>query len=412
MKQVSLEGRNVVVTGGTQGIGAEIARDAADPIEFARALIRCRSVTPDEGGALSYIESVLKPAGYATHRMTFSEAGTADVENLYARVGTSGPNLCFAGHTDVVPPGDVKAWTHDPFAADESDGMLFGRGAVDMKGAIACFMAAALRVSAAGELPGSISFLITGDEEGPSINGTAKVLDWLTQRGEKLDACLVGEPSNPKTLGEEIKIGRRGSLNAELVVAGKQGHAAYPQLAENPVPKLARIIDRLSSQVLDRGTPDFEPSSLQVTVIAVPNTATNVIPAQASAKFNIRYNDLWRRPQLEEWVQLQCEAAAESVGARWCVAFSGTGDVFLTKPGPLVETLRDAVYTVTGRVPALTTGGGTSDARFIQAHCPVIEFGLVNATIHQVNEHAALADLHQLTAVYESFIRNFFSRAT
>ncbi len=382
-----------------------------DPIEIARALIRCRSVTPDEGGALTYIESVLRPAGYAVHRMTFSEAGTPDVENLYARIGTSEPNLCFAGHTDVVPPGDVKAWTHDPFSAGVKDGMMYGRGAVDMKGAIACFMAAALRVEAAGDLRGSISFLITGDEEGPSVNGTAKVLDWLVQQGETLDACVVGEPSNPQALGDEIKIGRRGSLNAELVVLGKQGHAAYPQLAENPVPKLARIIDRLSSQLLDQGTPEFEPSSLQVTVLSVANTATNVIPAEASAKFNIRYNDLWRRPQLEEWVRLQCEAAASGVNARWSVTFSGTGDVFITKPGALVETMIEAVHKVTGRKPALTTGGGTSDARFIQAHCPVIEFGLLNATIHQVDERVALADLEGLTTIYQAFIAGFFQRA-
>ena len=382
-----------------------------DPIEIARALIRCRSVTPDEGGALTYIESVLRPAGYAVHRMTFSEAGTPDVENLYARIGTSEPNLCFAGHTDVVPPGDVKAWTHDPFSAGVKDGMMYGRGAVDMKGAIACFMAAALRVEAAGDLRGSISFLITGDEEGPSVNGTAKVLDWLVQQGETLDACVVGEPSNPQALGDEIKIGRRGSLNAELVVLGKQGHAAYPQLAENPVPKLARIIDRLSSQLLDQGTPEFEPSSLQVTVLSVANTATNVIPAEASAKFNIRYNDLWRRPQLEEWVRLQCEAAASGVNARWSVTFSGTGDVFNTKPGALVETMIEAVHKVTGRKPALTTGGGTSDARFIQAHCPVIEFGLLNATIHQVDERVALADLEGLTTIYQAFIAGFFQRA-
>ena len=385
---------------------------STDPIELARALIRCRSVTPDEGGALAYIENVLKSAGYAVHRMTFSEAGTPDVENLYARIGTSGPNLCFAGHTDVVPPGDLKAWTHDPFAADLKDGVIYGRGAVDMKGAIACFMAAALRVQATGKLNGSISFLITGDEEGPSINGTAKVLDWLVERGEKLDACIVGEPSNPKALGDEIKIGRRGSLSAELVVSGKQGHAAYPQLAENPVPKLARIIDRLSSQVLDAGTPDFEASSLQVTVISAPNTATNVIPAEARAKFNIRYNDLWRRPQLEDWVRLQCEAAAERVKARWSVTFSGTGDVFLTKPGPLVDTMRDAVHGITGRTLALTTGGGTSDARFIQAHCPVIEFGLVNQTIHQVDERVEASDLLQLTRIYERFIAEYFTQVS
>ncbi len=383
---------------------------STDPLEIARALIQCRSITPDEGGALSTIEGVLRSAGYVVHRMTLSEPGTPDVENLYARIGTDGPNLCFAGHTDVVPPGDLKAWSSDPFAAEIRDGVLYGRGAVDMKGAIACFMAAALRVQTAGKRAGSISFLITGDEEGPSINGTAKVLDWLAARGEKLDACVVGEPSNPKALGDEIKIGRRGSLNAELVVAGKQGHAAYPQLAENPVPKLARMIDRLSSQVLDAGTADFEPSSLQVTVITVPNTATNVIPAVASAKFNIRYNALWSRPKLEEWVRLQCEAAAERVAARWSIEFSGTGDVFLTKPGALVETMCEAVHAVTGRTPALTTGGGTSDARFIQAHCPVIEFGLVNATIHQVDERVSVADLEQLTEIYQRFITSFFNR--
>lgn len=382
-----------------------------DPVALAQALIRCPSVTPADAGALGVIEAALKPAGYAVHRMTFCEPGTPDVENLYARIGAKGPNLCFAGHTDVVPPGDVAAWTHPPFAAEIRDGMLFGRGAVDMKGAIACFMAAALRVQARGPLPGSLSFLITGDEEGPSINGTMKQLGWLAERGEKLDACVVGEPSNPKALGDEIKIGRRGSLNGELVVAGKQGHAAYPQLAENPVPKLARLIDRLSSQPLDAGTRDFEPSSLQFTVVQVANTATNVIPAEARAKFNIRYNDLWRRPALEDWVRLQCEAAAERIGARWSVSFSGTGDVFLTKPGALVDTMVAAVAAESGRTPALTTGGGTSDARFIQAHCPVIEFGLVNATIHQVDEHVAVADLETLTRIYERFIDAYFKRS-
>jgi succinyl-diaminopimelate desuccinylase len=291
---------------------------------------------------------------------------------------------------------------------------MYGRGTVDMKGAVGCFVAAVAQLIAADELAaaqGSISLLITGDEEGPSINGTAKVLDWLKARGEKLDACLVGEPSNPKALGDEIKIGRRGSLNGELVVHGKQGHAAYPRLALNPVPGLARLIDRLSTQPMDQGTADFEPSSLQVTVISVPNTATNVIPAEARAKFNIRYNDLWTRPRVEDWVRLQCEAGVSGNGARYDVSFSGTGDVFLTRPGPLVETLSAAVAAETGRTPALTTGGGTSDARFIKDHCPVVEFGLVNATIHQVDEHVALADLEALTRIYAHFVRGFFSAA-
>ncbi len=387
--------------------------DSRDPVALTQALIRCPSVTPLEAGALALLEQVLAPAGFTVERMTFSAPDTPDVENLYARIGTSGPNLCFAGHTDVVPTGDPESWSRPPFAAEIHDGVLYGRGAVDMKGAIACFVAAALRHLDAngGKLPGSISLLITGDEEGPSINGTAKVLDWLQARGEVLDACIVGEPSNPRAIGDEIKIGRRGSLNCALTVHGKQGHAAYPHLAENPVPKLARIIDRLSTTPLDQGTPDFEPSSLQVTVISVPNTASNVIPAEARALFNIRYNDLHRRPDIEAWVQAQCAAAANEVGARWSVMFSGTGDVFLTQPGPLVTTMVDAVRDCTGRVPKLSTGGGTSDARFIQAYCPVIEFGLVNQTIHQIDEHVPVADLNLLTTVYERFIAGYFGNS-
>jgi succinyl-diaminopimelate desuccinylase len=385
--------------------------DTRNPIDLTQALIRCPSVTPDEGGALTFIEEVLGPAGFACHRMTMREAGTPDVENLYARIGTEGPHVCFAGHTDVVPVGDAKAWSHPPFGGVIDGGMLYGRGAVDMKGGIACFMAAALRHLATHPMRGSISFLITGDEEGPSINGTMKVLDWMAERGEKLDAAIVGEPSNPRALGDEIKIGRRGSLNGELVVAGRQGHVAYPHIADNPVPKLARMIDRLLSTPLDQGTPDFQASSLQFTVISVPNTASNVIPAEARAKFNIRYNDLWRRPKAEAWVREQCVAAAKSIGAEYQVSFSGTGEVFLTKPGPLVDTMVAAVREVTGRTPALTTAGGTSDARFIQAYCPVIEFGLVNQTIHAVDECVAIADLEALTAIYERFLAQFFEMA-
>jgi succinyl-diaminopimelate desuccinylase len=384
-----------------------------DPVALTQALIRCPSVTPEEGGALTLLEEVLRPAGFACHRLVMTEPGTPDVDNLYARFGRGQPHLCFAGHTDVVPVGDEKAWTRPPFGAEIHNGMLYGRGAVDMKGAIACFAVAALRhIERHGGRPDfSISLLITGDEEGPSINGTMKVLDWMRDNGEVMDACVVGEPSNPKALGDEIKIGRRGSLNGELVVHGRQGHAAYPQLAENPVPKLARLIDRLSSTPLDTGTPDFEPSSLQVTVISAPNTATNVIPREARAKFNIRYNDLWRRPKVEAWVREQCAMAAKEVSARFEVSFSGTGDVFLTKPGPLVETMRRAVGELTGRNPALTTGGGTSDARFIQAYCPVIEFGLVNETIHAIDERVAIADLEKLTAIYERFIAGYFGSA-
>ena len=385
--------------------------DAKDPVAVTQALIRCPSVTPHEGGALTLLQEILTSAGFDCHRMTFSETGTPDVENLYARLGTQSPNLCFAGHTDVVPPGHLDAWSVPPFAAEIRNGILYGRGAVDMKGGVGCFLAATLRYlqKADGKFPGSISFLITGDEEGPSINGTAKVLDWMQAKGERIDACIVGEPSNPSALGDEIKIGRRGSLNGHLIVHGKQGHAAYPSKAENPVPKLARIIDRLSATALDTGTSNFEPSHLVVTVISVPNTATNVIPGRAEAQFNVRYNDTWTRPRLENHLRSVCEAAAAELSARIELTFSGTGDVFLTKPGPLVETMANAVEAAIGRRPALSTGGGTSDARFIKDHCPVIEFGLVNKTIHQVDEHVSVADLETLTRIYADFIESYFA---
>jgi succinyl-diaminopimelate desuccinylase len=382
-----------------------------DPVALTQALIRCESVTPHEGGALTLLQNVLEPAGFTCHRLIFSEPGTPDVDNLYARLGSGRPHLSFAGHTDVVPAGNEAAWTVPPFSGEIRDGALYGRGAVDMKGCIAAFVAAALKyIHHYGKLPrGSLSFLITGDEEGPSINGTMKMLDWLKARDEVIDACLVGEPSNPKALGDEIRIGRRGSLNADLVVHGKQGHSAYPQIADNPVPKLARIIDRLATSKLDDGTANFQPSNLQVTVISVPNTASNVIPGHAVAKLNIRYNDAWTRPSIEKWVRDTAARAAAEVDAKYDLAFSGTGDVFVTKPGPLVTTLKDAIKSVTGRVPALTTGGGTSDARFIKDICPVVEFGLVNATIHQVDEHTSVADLETLTDIYGRFISNFFA---
>ena len=383
-----------------------------DPVAVAQALIRCESVTPHEGGALTLLQNILEPAGFECHRLVFTETGTPDVDNLYARLGTGRPHLCFAGHTDVVPVGDAGQWKFPPFGAAIHNGILYGRGAVDMKGCVAAFVSAALRHTAKhnGLPAGSISFLITGDEEGPSINGTAKMLDWLKARDEVLDACLVGEPSNPKALGDEIKIGRRGSVNCDFLVHGKQGHSAYPNIADNPVPKLARIIDRLSSTKLDDGTENFQPSNLQVTLISVPNTASNVIPGVARATCNIRYNDGWTRPKIEAWVRKTADAAAAELNAKYDVTFSGTGDVFLTKPGPLVSTLQSAVKAVTGRTPALTTGGGTSDARFIKDHCPVVEFGLVNATIHQVDEHTSVTDLEALTEIYGRFITNYFAQ--
>ena len=386
--------------------------DHTDPIQLAQALIRCRSVTPAEGGALTLLESVLQPAGFTCHRLTMTEPGTPDVQNLYARLGSGAPHLCFAGHTDVVPVGEESRWTRPPFDAEIAEGMLYGRGAADMKGGLACFVAAVLDYLKAGGLKrGSISFLITGDEEGAGINGTVKVLEWMKARGEAVDGCLVGEPTSAQLIADEIKIGRRGYLNAEVIVHGKQGHSAYGHLADNPVPKLARMVDRVSSTPMDAGSKRFQPSSVQATIVSVPNTATNVIPGAALANFNIRYNDLHTRADVEAWVRAQCESAAKEAGAQFSLRFFGVGDVFLTEPGPLVDTMRGAVQTVTGRAPALTTNGGTSDARFIYKHCPVIELGLVNATVHQVDECAAVADIVTLTQIYRRFIQDYFVSA-
>jgi succinyl-diaminopimelate desuccinylase len=384
--------------------------DRVDPVELARALIRCNSVTPAEGGALTLLEGVLSPLGFTCHRLTMREPGTPDVQNLYARLGSDGPHLCFAGHTDVVHAGDQGAWSHAPFAAVVEDGILYGRGAVDMKGGIACFLAATIAYlkESGGLRRGSLSFLITGDEESVAINGTRKLLQWLKTREEKIDACLVGEPTSADRLGDEVKIGRRGYLNATVVVEGKQGHSAYGEKADNPIPKLARIIDRLVSEPLDNGTAHFQRTSLEPTIISVPNTATNVIPGTAQANFNIRYNDLHTRQSLEAWVHEQCLAAAS--GSKFRVSFEGSGDVFLTEPGPFVDLMASAVHAITGRKPALTTNGGTSDARFIKDLCPVVEFGLRNATAHQIDERVPIADLEGLTAIYRRFIAAFFSR--
>jgi succinyl-diaminopimelate desuccinylase len=386
---------------------------ACDPVALAQALMRCRSVTPAEGGALTLLESLLGPRGFACHRLKMTAPGTADVDNLYARWGEGAPHLCFAGHTDVVPPGDERAWHHPPFGAEIADGRLYGRGAVDMKGAIACFLAAAFGwLAARGEgVRGSLSMLITGDEEGVGVNGTPKLLSWLKARGERLDACVVGEPTSAQAVGDEVKIGRRGYVNARLVVHGRQGHSAYAERADNPIPKLARMIDRISAAALDKGSAHFQPSSLQATIISVPNSATNVIPGAAEANFNIRYNDLYTRAGIEEWVRGRLAAASEEVGAAYALSFEGSGDVFLTKPGPLVERMAAAIAAVTGRTPALTTNGGTSDARFIKDLCPVVEAGLINATAHQVDEHVALRDLATLTAIYRRFLEDYFADA-
>jgi succinyl-diaminopimelate desuccinylase len=388
-----------------------MSTERSHAVQFAQALIRCKSITPEEGGALTFLESVLRPAGFTCHRLTMTEPGTADVQNLYARLGTGSPHLCFAGHTDVVTAGDAAAWKYPPFEGVVDGGVLYGRGAADMKGGIACFLAATLDYLRAngGLKRGSLSFLITGDEEAVNINGTIKVLEWIKERGETIDACVVGEPASVEVIGDEIKIGRRGYLNALLIVEGKQGHAAYAERAENPVPKLARIIDRLSTARIDEGSARFQPTSLQATIISVPNTASNVIPGTARANFNIRYNDLHTRPSMQRWVQEQCEAAAREVNARFSLIFEGTGDVFLTEPGPLVDRMREAIVAVTSNAPHLSTKGGTSDARFIKDYCPVVEVGLRNTTAHQVDEHVPIADLERLTAIYGEFLARYFS---
>lgn len=379
-------------------------------LSLARDLIRCPSVTPVDAGALDVVEAALKAAGFGTHRLVFSDVDTPDVDNLFARIGTGAPHLVFAGHTDVVPTGDVARWRHPPFAADIVDDRLYGRGASDMKGAIAAFMAAAIDyIRTNGPLAGSLSFLITGDEEGPSINGTAKMLDWARARGEKFDHCIVGEPTNVSALGDTIKIGRRGSLNGVLQVIGKQGHVAYPHRAENPIPIIARIVAALSSHRLDEGTPHFDRSNLEVSSIDVGNPAVNVIPAQARAQFNVRFNDLWTPETLKARIH---EVVAEAAGdARVELEFLPVNAVsFLTKPGAFSELVVRAVTDTTGLKPELSTSGGTSDARFIVRDCPVVEFGLTNETIHAVDENARLSDIDALATIYRKIIESYFAR--
>lgn len=369
--------------------------DPADPVPLLRDLIRCPSVTPEDAGALDVLAAALGRLGFACHDLTFSEPGTPDVRNLYARLGREGPNFCFAGHTDVVPVGDRGAWAHDPFGAEIDGGRLYGRGAVDMKGAIAAFVAATARFLAAGQPRGSISLLITGDEEGPATNGTPKLLRWLAERGERLDACLVGEPTSAEAFGDMVKIGRRGSLNARLTAFGAQGHVAYPQQADNPVHRLVRMLAALIETPLDSGTAHFEPSSLQLTTIDVGNPTTNLIPAKATAGFNIRFNDAHSGAGLERSLR---ERLAPFGPHELTVSVSG--ESFLTPPGRLSETVSAAIESVCGRRPELSTSGGTSDARFIKDICPVVEFGLRNATAHKVDEHVGLTELEDLTRIY------------
>jgi succinyl-diaminopimelate desuccinylase len=383
----------------------------ADPVAIARDLVRCRSVTPEDGGALAYLQGVLAKAGFTVHRMTFAEPGTAPIENLYARIGTEKPNLVFAGHTDVVPPGDEAAWHHPPFGGEIADGRLYGRGAVDMKGGIACFVAAAIDYLAAnGGKPkrGSISLLITGDEESVAVNGTIKLLQWAAERGETFDHCILGEPSNVDVLGDTIKAGRRGSLNGTLIVTGRQGHVAYPDRADNPIRGLVTLIAALQAP-LDDGSAQFAPSNLEFTSIDVGNPTVNLIPGEARARFNIRYNDHHSQTALKMLLERRARDAA---AGRVHFSFDwqpSNADVFVTKPGPFTDLASAAIAEVTGRQPKLSTTGGTSDARFIKDYCPVLEFGLVGQTMHSVDECTPVADLVSLTAVYRRIIEKYFA---
>ncbi len=383
-----------------------------DPVAFAAGLIRCPSVTPAEGGALDLLERELSALGFICHRLPFQKDGTDRVDNLYARIGTTAPNFCFAGHTDVVPVGAEADWKVGPFEGHIEDGVLWGRGAADMKGAIASFAAAAARyIRGNGTDKGSISLLITGDEEGPAVNGTVRMLDWLKDNGEVIDHCVVGEPTNPAEMGDMIKIGRRGSLNGYITVEGKQGHVAYPHRAENPIPHLVAILAMLDAIELDDGTPHFQPSNLEITSVDVGNTATNVIPQTARAVFNIRFNDLHTGQSLKTMLEAKVAELAQAREATAKLDIVISGESFVTEPGPFVDLVAASVEKVTGRAPELSTTGGTSDARFIKNHCPVVEFGLVGETMHKVDERVSTGDIEALAEVYHAILDGYFARA-
>ena len=381
-----------------------------DPLNLSQALIKCPSVTPDSGEALDVLQDILSEMGFRCEQVNFSAADTPDVNNLYAKFGHSSPNFCFAGHTDVVPVGDLEAWTVDPFGAEIKKGMLCGRGASDMKTAIACFVAAVSRFidTRDNNFKGSISLLITGDEEGPAINGTKKLLEWITEKGDVLDACLVGEPTNPNELGDMIKIGRRGSLNGYLTVSGIQGHTAYPHLANNPIHLIVKMLETITSKELDQGTDHFQASTIQVSTIDVDNPATNVIPAKARATFNVRFNDLHKATDIERWLREQFDMVTNQTDSSYDLITKLSGEAFLSPPGQLSAVLSGAVTEVIGRTPVLSTSGGTSDARFIKDYCPVAEFGMVGATMHKIDESVKLVDLEALTAIYTTTLKNYF----
>jgi succinyl-diaminopimelate desuccinylase len=380
-----------------------------DPVTMLQQLVRCPSVTPHEAGALTTVQSWLDAAGFTSSRMIFSAPNTPDIDNLFARIGTSAPHLCFAGHTDVVPQGDESIWSSAPFAAEIKNGYIIGRGTTDMKGSVTAFAAAACDfVRENPRFKGSISFLITNDEEGPAINGTVKVLQWMKDHGHIPDHCLVGEPSCVEQLGDTIKIGRRGSLSFIVTCEGKQGHAAYPHKADNPIPKLARLVERLAATPLDRGNDHFDPSSLAFTSFDVGNPAGNVIPSKAVVKFNIRYSTEHDYHSLKALVNGHIEKLYEEMGGTWSVTFTEGAEAFITEPGAFVGLVQDAIADETGVAAKLSTSGGTSDARFVKDYCPVLEFGPTNATIHQTDERISVAELQATTRIYRRIIEKYF----
>ena len=381
-------------------------------VEIAQALVRCPSVTPQEGGALTYLEGVLKDAGFETHRVVFSGDGSYDVDNLYARFGTGAPHFCYGGHTDVVPVGDREDWDHDPFCGDLIDGYLYGRGAEDMKGGVAAFTAAAIQfIRENPNFGGSISMLITGDEEADSVNGTVKLIEWAHQRGEAIDASIVGEPTNSERVGTTIKNGRRGSYSARLTVEGVQGHVAYPEGTDNPITAALPLLSALTSPAFDEGSKYFPPTNLEITTVDVNNQASNVVPAKLTARFNIRFNDHWTEASMTKELERRLrEAAAEGTIYRF-EPVKPVNDAFLTEAPDLLAPLQEAIKEITGETPKLSTAGGTSDARFIKNYCPVVEFGLVFKTLHQVNERTAVKDIEILCDVYQAFLKKYFKQA-
>ena len=377
-----------------------------DPADLTARLIRCPSVTPAEGGAIALLADMLTAAGFACTRVDRN-----GIANLYARWGKAGANKAFGfnGHTDVVPVGDAAAWTHDPFGAVVKDVVMYGRGACDMKSGVAAFVAAAVDFVAETPPDGAVIITVTGDEEGESKDGTVAILDWMAFNGERMTHCLVGEPTCPTEMGEMMKIGRRGSMTARITAVGVQGHSAYPHRAKNPLSALVRLLARLEAEPLDRGTAHFDPSTLAITTIDCGNPASNVIPAQAVAVVNIRFNDTHSGETLSSWLRQEAEAVAEATGVEIGLAISLSGEAFLTPPGELSALVARAVEAETGKRPVASTSGGTSDARFVKDHCPVVEFGLVGRTMHQVDERVEVAHIHSLKAIYGRILRDYFA---